>query len=105
VPASGYPQTAALPGSYPGYPVPQPKPRAPKLGLWSAILGAVGVVGGIVFGWTLPFAVAAVIMGAVARKKEAPKTGPAIAGIITGLVGIVLSAGWFVYSIIVLTSR
>ncbi|GAB3618168.1 hypothetical protein GCM10027416_27250 [Okibacterium endophyticum] len=100
----GYAQSPVQPGyaQQPYQPTPkQPKPRKPKLGLWALIFGVIGVIGGIIFGWTLPFALAAFIMGLIARKREAPATGKALAAVITGAVGILLSIGWFTYSLIV----
>jgi Domain of unknown function (DUF4190) len=87
-------------GAYPGYPPPQPyigyapPPAAPKNGLGIAalviaIIGLFTVFGGLLLG------VVAVILGFIgwgrARRGEATNAGVAIAGIVLGFLGIILS--------------
>lgn len=99
-PQQGYP----APG-YGGYPQPTVKPRTPKKGLTALILGILGVVGGVFFGWAFPLAIIAIILGFIARKNPADDRGFALWGIITGFAGLVFSIGWFVYSIMYLVMR
>jgi hypothetical protein len=63
------------------------------------------VIGGVIFGWTLPLSIAAVILGFRARKREADTPGRSLAAIVTGLVGVLLSLGWLAYSIITIAAR
>jgi hypothetical protein len=70
-----------------------------KLATTGVVLGVLGVIGGIVFGWALPLSVVAVVLGFLARSKEPHAPGVALAAIVTGLVGMLLSLGWLAYSI------
>ncbi|MCP2030053.1 hypothetical protein L1277_000117 [Okibacterium sp. HSC-33S16] len=102
----GYGGTAGQP--YPAYPgtVPALKaPSTPKQGLVGLILGIVGVIGGVIFGWTLPLSIAAVILGFRARKRELTTPGRSLAAIVTGIVGVLLSLGWLAYSVITIAAR
>lgn len=95
----GYPGDTGYPGyqGYPGYPggggYPVYPPRSNGFGVTALVLGILAVVT-CYFG--LLFGVPAVIFGVLARGKakrgEADNGGMALAGIITGAVGIVLSA-------------
>jgi Domain of unknown function (DUF4190) len=104
------PQYGAYPGSYPPLPPPQPygsyapPPTAPKngLGLASLVIAIIGlftVFGGLVLG------VIAMILGFIgwgrAKRGEATNAGVAIAGIVLGLLGIIVSivAIFFVVSV------
>jgi hypothetical protein len=94
-----YPQYGAYPGSYPPPPPPPyagytPPTTAPKNGLGiaalvTAIIGLLTVFGGIILG------VVAVILGFLgwgrAKRGEATNGGVAIAGIVLGFLGIVVS--------------
>lgn len=60
----------------------------------------IGVVGGIFFGWTVLLSVAAIVLGFLARSRESHAPGVALSAIVTGFVGLILSAGWLVYSIV-----
>ncbi|MFE2110000.1 DUF4190 domain-containing protein [Kitasatospora sp. NPDC059463] len=97
----------AIPGAFPGpgvpywapYPVPAPQPRN-GLGIAAMVLGIVGTVLGlaVILFWLswLP-ALLAVILGAVAltqvRKGVATNRGTALAGVILGVVGLLVSTG------------
>ncbi|MGW1772584.1 DUF4190 domain-containing protein [Streptomyces sp. NPDC002104] len=85
---------------YPGYPV--YPPRSNGFGITALVLGIIAVVScylGLLFG------VPAVIFGVLARGKakrgEADNGGMALAGIITGAVGIVISLVWIAFFIVV----
>ncbi len=64
------------------------------------VLGIIGVVGGIFFGWTILLSVAALVLGFIARTREPHAAGRALAAIVTGFLGVFLSVGWLVYSIV-----
>jgi hypothetical protein len=115
-PASGYPQ----PGPQPGYPQPgyaQPAPVQPyavptaekpaklskpasRRATTGLVLGVIGVIGGIFFGWTLLFSIVAIVLGVLARSREPHARGIALGAIVTGVVGVLLSIGWLAYSIL-----
>lgn len=58
------------------------------------------MIGGIFFGWTLPFSIAAIVLGFLARPREPRARGVALSTIVTGAVGVLLSLGWLTYSIL-----
>ncbi|MFI5762936.1 DUF4190 domain-containing protein [Streptomyces sp. NPDC051563] len=102
-PYGGYPAAQGVPqppyggqpayGGYPGYPgYPGYAPKSNGFGITALVLGIIAVVS-CYFG--LLFGVPAVIFGVLARGKakrgEADNGGMALAGIITGAVGIVIS--------------
>ncbi|PWC07033.1 hypothetical protein DF223_08680 [Mycetocola zhujimingii] len=93
---SGQPQ-------YPSAPKPAAPPK-PRTGLIGLILGIIGVLGGIIFGWTLPLSIAAIVLGIIARKKEVDTPGRSLAAIVTGVVGLLLSLGWLAYSVITIAA-
>lgn len=86
-------------------PVAKPKSEKSRLGLLGLIFGIIGVVGGLFFGWTLPLAIVAIVLGFMARKKPKDDRSFALWAITTGFAGTVFSLGWFVYSILVLVMR
>lgn len=88
-----YPSAAPVPASTPARP-------ASRLGTTGVVLGGVGVLGGIIFGWTLPLSIVAIVLGFIARSREPHARGVALAAIVTGIIGLLLSAGWLAYSII-----
>lgn len=98
----GYPGYAGYPG-YPGgggYPVYPPKSNG--FGITALVLGILSVVT-CYFG--LLFGVPAVIFGVLGRGKakrgEADNDGMALAGIITGAVGIVISLAFVVFFVVI----
>ncbi|MGO2660085.1 hypothetical protein [Mycetocola reblochoni] len=71
---------------------------------WLALrLGIVSTVGGVLCGWTLPLAVLAIVLGVVAAVRGQGHTGNAIGGVVFGAIGLLLSVGWMVHSLVVLT--
>lgn len=106
VPAAPAPATipaaaTAPPGPHAQYPGAGYAPALPAdAGTTAAfILGLIGVVGGIVFGWTLPLSILAVILAARGLSRD-PASARARTARTLGLIGILLSALWMVYSII-----
>lgn len=96
---AGGPQAPGMPGG-PGAPRPpySPAPTASKgLAITALILGIVGVVGGLIFGW-LPFVggvitilvgAAAIVLGFIALKKRQSK-GMSLTGLIMGGVAVLI---------------
>lgn len=92
---------AAQPYSAPGFGDPAPAQPRNGLGTTAFVLGLLALltfwtmVGGVVLG------VLAVVLGAVARgrakRREATNGGLAVAGIVLGLVGLILSAGMIAF--------
>ncbi|MDQ1544544.1 MAG: hypothetical protein QOK08_2182 [Actinomycetota bacterium] len=90
-PANQYP--AQYPGQYPGqYPNQYATYAAPAqpsgLAIASMILGIVGVLFSFFYGFGLFPAIAAIITGHIARKKQPHARGFWLAGLITGYVGL-----------------
>ncbi|SEB39279.1 hypothetical protein SAMN04489806_0384 [Paramicrobacterium humi] len=107
-PPQPYPEQAHAehaPVGYGGYPQPQARPRTPKKGLAALVLGIIGVIGGVFFGWTIPLAVIAIILGFIARRNPNDDRTFALWGILTGFAGTVFALGWFTYSIIYVLTR
>ncbi|ATY98477.1 hypothetical protein CVT27_25630 [Streptomyces cavourensis] len=98
----GYPAPPAQPyGGYPGYDAyggHQPWGPQPSNGLGTAalVLGIISVVGFCMYGVNIVLGILALIFGIIglgrAKRGEATNRGMAIAGIITGSVGIVLGS-------------
>ena len=78
----------------------QPARPASRLATTALVLGIIGVVGGIFFGWTILLSIAAIVVGFLARSREPHAPGVALSAIVTGFVGLILSAGWLVYSVV-----
>jgi hypothetical protein len=93
----GYP-TSPQAQQYPA-PVKPAKPAA-KLANTGLVLGVIGMIGGIFFGWTLLFSIASIVFGFLARPREPHARGVALSAIVTGFVGVLLSLGWLTYSIL-----
>ncbi|MBT3072284.1 DUF4190 domain-containing protein [Streptomyces sp. CYG20] len=108
----GYPAPPAQPyGGYPGYDAyggHQPWGPQPSNGLGTAalVLGIISVVGFCMYGVNIVLGILALIFGIIglgrAKRGEATNRGMAIAGIITGSVGIVLGSvilGFIVWAV------
>ena len=86
-PQGGYAQPAY---GTPAYGTPPP---SKTLSLISMILGIVGVLFGFVYGSGILFAIAAVILGHLGKKREGLPAKPFwLTGLITGYIGIALAA-------------
>ncbi|WP_330298832.1 DUF4190 domain-containing protein [Streptomyces sp. NBC_00503] len=100
-PQGAYPGQPGYPGyqGYPGYP-----PYAHKsngFGVTALVLGIIAVIscyGGILFG--IPAVIFGVLGRGKARRGEADNDGMALAGIITGIVGIVISCLFIAIAVI-----
>ncbi|MGW6687967.1 DUF4190 domain-containing protein [Streptomyces sp. NPDC054961] len=90
-PQAGYAGYPAYPGyqGHPGYPY---APKSNGFGITALVLGIIAVIscyGGILFG--IPAVIFGVLGRGKAKRGEADNDGMALAGIITGAVGIVVS--------------
>ncbi len=99
-PAYGY----ASPPGFPPPPVYQAKPKANGLALTSMILGILGITVGICLLFFPVLPILAVVFGHIGltqtRKTGAPGRGYAIAGLVTGYIGIALAILWLIATII-----
>jgi hypothetical protein len=99
----GYAPTGYQPGygqpQY-GYPGQYQAPAPTGLSVASLVLGIVGVVGSFFYGFGLFPAIAALITGLIARKRQPQAKGMWLTGIITGSVGIAISVLWIIGIII-----
>lgn len=91
-PPPGFPPS----GGYGGFGAPVPAPRAPGMAVAALVLGILGVTVGLCL-WFLPvMQVLAVIFGHVSLSRinagGLPGRGLAITGIVTGYVGLAISA-------------
>ncbi|MFI6645592.1 DUF4190 domain-containing protein [Streptomyces sp. NPDC050504] len=103
----GYPGYSGYPGypGAPGYGPPGAWGIAPApangMGIASLVLGIVAVTGFCLYGLGIVLGVLAVIFGAIgrgkARRGEADNGGMALAGIILGVVGALVSAAFLVF--------
>ncbi|TFD95088.1 hypothetical protein E3T61_00115 [Cryobacterium lactosi] len=62
----------------------------------AAVCGLLGVLAGIFVIWGVPLSIAAVVLALVARFVERRAGGLWIVGLVSGLVGILMGALWFV---------
>jgi len=74
-----------------------------------AVLSLVFGIVSIVFAWIFPiiwilFAIAAVVLGFLSRKREPAGRGMALAGIVLGFVGIVLNIGSMIVGALLATA-
>ncbi|MFJ7060362.1 DUF4190 domain-containing protein [Streptomyces griseobrunneus] len=108
----GYPAPPAQPyGGYPGYdPYGGQQPWGPQpsngLGTAALVLGIISVVGFCMYGVNIILGILALIFGIIglgrAKRGEATNRGMAIAGIITGSIGIVIGSvllGFIIWAI------
>lgn len=72
--------------------------------LLSQIFGIVSAVLGLCGGGGLPFGIAAIILGTLAKKTD-PENGQAKLGVILGIVGIVLSVIGTIIAIAIYSAR
>jgi uncharacterized protein YqgC (DUF456 family) len=98
------------PAAPPGYsPYAQTSPyayyteQAPSQGLsvTSMVLGIVGIVFSLFYGFGFLPSLAAIITGHIARKRQPHARGMSLAGIITGYVGLAIAVLWIVGLIVV----
>ena len=79
----------------------EPKKAFPVLGLISMICGILSVLGGCCcYGITIIPAIAAVILALVEKAKRGKMSGFALAGLICGIVGVVIAIGYLILMII-----
>ncbi len=97
--AYAYPQAPGFPP--PAYPV---KPKANGFALTSMILGILGLTIGLCLLYFPVMPILAVIFGHISlgqiRKTGAPGRGYAVAGLVTGYIGIALALLWLIGTII-----
>lgn len=107
-PAPAYPPPGYGPPGYPapgyatpGYPV---RAKANGLALTSMILGIIGITVGLCLIFFPVMPILAVVFGHIGltqiRKTGAPGRGYAIAGLVTGYIGIALAVLWLIGTII-----
>lgn len=91
-------------GGYPSYQQAQAAatPTGTGRSTWSLVLGLIGLVISIFVGWGFPLSITAIVIGFIARRREPLARGRALTGIVTGFVGLLCSAGWFAYSVVVI---
>ena len=86
---SSDPYAAPAAAPYTGAPTGAPA-KSPILSILSLVGGGLGFLLGF-FGWGLLFSIAGVVLGHLGRKREPNGKGLALAGLITGYVGIALN--------------
>ncbi|RLP77256.1 hypothetical protein D9V32_02025 [Mycetocola tolaasinivorans] len=64
------------------------------------IFGLLGLIGGIVFGWGFPFAIAALVLAPRALRGDPAGHARARRGRTLALVGLVATVVWFGYSVL-----
>jgi hypothetical protein len=84
----------------PPYGQPAPAGRSPVLSILSLIGGILGVVFAFFLGAGIVFAIAGVVLGFVAQRKEPEARGLWLTGLILGFVGVVLSLLFLVLLIV-----
>ena len=85
-PYSEQPQPYASAPGAPG----APAAKSPILSILSLVGGILGIIVGF-FGWGLLFSIAGVVLGHLGRRREPNGRGMALAGLITGYVGIAVN--------------
>lgn len=94
-PGQPYQQPGAMPPAAPGQAYGEnPYPKN-QLGVWSLVLGILGIVGSCFYGFGLLPGIAAVVTGHLGKKAvregQADNGGLSTGGLITGYVGVALS--------------
>ncbi|MGI9027841.1 MAG: zinc-ribbon domain-containing protein [Candidatus Saccharimonadales bacterium] len=82
-------------GPPPAYAVPK-QPRS-GFSVTSLILGIVSILSFIIWFISIPFAIAAIVFGFIGKPKGSP--GMALAGIIMGIIGIILSVAFVIWAL------
>jgi hypothetical protein len=104
VPPPGYAYGYAPPPGFPPTPVYVAKPKANGLALASMILGITGITVGLCLIFFPVMPILAVVFGHLGlsqtRTTGAPGRGYAIAGLVTGYIGIALAILWLIALII-----
>lgn len=67
----------------------------------AAIIGTLGAVASLFVGWMLPLSIAAIVFGVLGLRREDAGRTLAFVGIGTGVAGLVFSAVWIGYYLIV----
>jgi len=98
---------AQNPYGNPGYPTGPVPGSTSALAIVSMILGIVGVVGGFVFVALMP--IAAIVAGFIARRRirqfQQRGSGMALAGIITGFVGVAFFAAYILFVVVLVAGH
>lgn len=68
-----------------------------RLSIGSVVLGALGLIGGVLGVFGLPFAFCAVLLALVARGAERRAGALWVGGLLSGIAGLLLGAGWVYY--------
>ena len=68
-----------------------------RLSIGSILFGILGVTGGVLGVFGLPFAIVAVVLALTARLTERRAGGLWRAGLFSGVAGLLLGAGWLYY--------
>lgn len=97
-PPPGYGSTGTAPAYGPGSGPPAGYGARPRngLGIAALVLGILSILTSIFFGFGMVFAIPAIVLGVLgrgrAKRREATNAGVATAGLITGVIGALLSA-------------
>lgn len=75
----------------------EPVARLPRIALWC---GIIALLGGILYGWTLPVALVAIVLGTIALARGRGDRRRALIGLIFGVIGLALSGAWLAYSMV-----
>lgn len=68
-----------------------------RLSVSSVVLGILGLIGGVLGVFGLPLAVSAVILALTARVSERRAGALWVGGLLSGIAGLLLGAGWLYY--------
>ena len=69
----------------------------------SAVLGALGLIGGLFVVWAVPFSVGAIVFAELTRR-HAERNLLSRIGFITGIVGVVFAGVWAIYYALILAA-
>ncbi|TFB73734.1 hypothetical protein E3O06_07860 [Cryobacterium glaciale] len=89
--------TEFVPYSYPEAEVARITSRRRRLAVASLICGLAGLALGVIGVFGLPIALIAVALALIARSTENRARALWSSGLVSGLVGVLLAAGWVVY--------